>query len=181
MQNPNRSLFFVGEGLTCQKGQDILANLQSDPESCALARERFDRLPVDVAAWCECSGAAPSSGSCAFCNRSSEGALVSSTRDREVDLGGNLTVTCEEAELLAPYLGSTSSSACQDPAFLAAIQECCSGVPDAPAPAGGASQSTTPAPTFATSGAARAARTEALVRPSHCISILAAFWLLLSI
>lgn len=177
MGNPDRSLFFIGEGLTCRNGQDILDNLQSDPDSCALARERFDRLPINLAAWCECSGTGISSDSCAFCNHDAESALLSSRRDREVDLGGNLTVTCEEAEVLAPFMGSGGSGTCEDPAFLVAVQECGSDFLGAPATASGESHSTTPAPTFAISEATKSAQR----RVSTALSSLVAFWVLLAV
>jgi hypothetical protein len=127
MQSPNRSLFFIGDSLTCESGQGILDGLDSEAD-CALARGRFDSLPIDVAAWCGCSGAVPSN-TCPFCSRTSEGALAN--EDREVTIGNNVTVTCSEASELAPFVNDPD--VCGREIELA-IRDCCSGVPTAAFP-----------------------------------------------
>jgi hypothetical protein len=124
MQNPNRSLFFIGDGLTCESGQSILDGLANSDADCG----RFDALPIDVAAWCGCSGTVPSE-SCPFCSRTSDGMLVS--EDREVTIGNNVTVTCAEASEMAPYVNDPN--ACGND-IKRAIRDCCSGVPTASFP-----------------------------------------------
>lgn len=156
MQNANRSLFFVGNGITCASGDAILAGLTTQDE-CAAATARLDALPLDVAAWCGCTGVDPpdDASSCTLCTQVSGG--VVSNDEGMVDLGNNLTVTCDEADMLAPYIND--ATVCQQNYLQVGVRECCSGVPTAPvAPSPQTMEKPTVAPTFGTSGASHLLR-----------------------
>jgi len=139
MQNPDKELFFVGAGITCQTADSILADVAED--QCTLAKENFERFPFDIGAWCECTGTTVPNA-CQLCSRSPDGRLIND--DAEVDLSNNVTVTCLEAEQLAPYI--TDSDVCERD-YEAAVGQCCFGVPTAPVAPAPAPLSS-PAPTF---------------------------------
>lgn len=151
---PDNPLFFLGPGVTCAEGDITLSGLSE--ENCALVEANFATLPFDVSTYCGCTGTTKPE-MCAFCERSDFGKLVND--DEDVELGNNVTVTCAEADLLAPYINDPSVC---DVEYEEAIRFCCEGTPTAslapvPAPV------TTPAPTFARpSSTSSAGRTKPL-------------------
>jgi len=122
--NPSKEMPFVGHGMTCEIAEDTLRGLIS--ESCDIAKEIFENYPLDVSVYCECTGTATTMelpNRCELCTECTTGPLVND--DTEVDLGNNMTVTCLEAEMLAPYIDD--DDVC-DNEYVVAAAKCCAGV-----------------------------------------------------
>lgn len=132
---PNKTLFFVGAGQTCNSIEAFL-NRANSTSDCFVRKNVLQKIPVDLPSWCACKGAQLPGVCPGLC--SSGGVVIQANQEIEVQ---NITMTCKEAYDLNTYINN--STFCSD--FQAISYKCCAGaqLPPTPEP--------TPFPTFAPS------------------------------